>query len=43
MVEIFVERYEVQIFEFYSNPRLGPDYGLWNGIFTRPASFWKKP
>ena len=30
---------QVKIPDFYTNPRLGPDYGFWNGIFTLTNSF----
>ena len=36
----YFQKYEVQIIEFYTNPRLGPDSGFWNGIFTRSTSCW---
>ena len=35
------QKYEVQIVDFYTNPRLGPNYGSWNDIFTLTKSFPK--
>ena len=32
----YFQKHEVQIVEFYTNPRLGPDYGFWNGILKTP-------
>ena len=37
----YLQKYEVQILDFYTNPRLDPDYGFWNDIFTLTKSVWK--
>ena len=35
----YFQNYDVQVFDVYTNPRLGPEYGFRNGIFTRSRSF----